>query len=103
MELGLSRRAEQNLSIRVEVDTNPPGGAGTDISIVRRFQLLRLQHHDKSSLFAGKIHAVLVREYTKGRDFYDLAWYLGSNDWPARKHGNALQCPCSDRLDTGRG
>jgi predicted nucleotidyltransferase component of viral defense system len=83
MELGLSRRAEQNLSIRLDVDINPPAGAGTDISIVRRFQLLRLQHRDKSSLFAGKIHAVLVREFTKGRDFYDLAWYLGSNDWPA--------------------
>ena len=33
-----------------------------------------------SSLFAGKMHAVLFRNWknrVKGRDFYDLLWYLG--------------------------
>jgi hypothetical protein len=25
---------------------------------------------------AGKIHALLMRPYTKGRDLYDLLWYL---------------------------
>ncbi len=81
-ELGLSGRKEQKLAIRLEVDTNPPAGAGTEITIVRKFQLLRLQHLDKSSLLAGKIHAVLVRGHTKGRDFYDLAWYLSNREWP---------------------
>lgn len=81
-ELGLPARATQNLSIRVEVDTNPPAGTETEITVVRKFQLLRLQHLDKPSLLAGKIHAVLIREYTKGRDFYDLAWYLGNRHWP---------------------
>ncbi len=80
--LGLSSRANQNLSIRVEIDTNPPAGAGTEITVVRKFQLLRLQHFDKSSLFAGKIHAVLERNHTKGRDLYDLAWYLADTEWP---------------------
>jgi len=28
------------------------------------------------SLFAGKLHAVLSRKYTKGRDFFDIGWYL---------------------------
>lgn len=82
-ELGLSTRAAQNLSIRVETDTNPPAGARTEISVVRKFQMLRLQHLDRSSLFAGKIHAVLERNYVKGRDFYDLAWYLSNRGWPA--------------------
>ena len=82
LELGLAARSTQNLSIRVEIDTNPPAGAGTEITVVRKFQLLRLQHLDKPSLLAGKIHAVLAREYTKGRDLYDLAWYLGNSDWP---------------------
>lgn len=35
-------------------------------------------HYDFSSLFAGKLHALLCREYTKGRDWYDLLWYLTS-------------------------
>ena len=36
-----------------------------------------------ASLFAGKLHAVLMRAYTKGRDLYDLAWYLSDPEWPA--------------------
>ena len=81
-ELGLSSRANQNISIRLEIDTNPPAGAETEVTVVRKFQLLRLQHLDKPSLFAGKIHAVLAREHTKGRDLYDLAWYLADQEWP---------------------
>ena len=30
---------------------------------------------DKPSLFAGKVHALLCREYIKGRDWYDFLWY----------------------------
>ena len=82
-ELALSRRKEQVLSIRIEVDTRPPDGAVLEVSTVRVFQLLRLQHHDRSSLLAGKVHAVLTREYAKGRDFYDLLWYLSGRGWPA--------------------
>ncbi len=81
-ELGLSPRATQILSIKVEVDTNPPEGADLEVSMVRRFILLRLQHHDRSSLLAGKLHAVLVRNHTKGRDYYDLMWYMTDPDWP---------------------
>lgn len=29
-----------------------------------------------STLFGGKVHAFLFRPYLKGRDLYDLAWYL---------------------------
>ncbi|HPO16178.1 MAG TPA: nucleotidyl transferase AbiEii/AbiGii toxin family protein [Candidatus Hydrogenedentes bacterium] len=29
----------------------------------------------KPSLFAGKVHALLCREYVKGRDWYDFIWY----------------------------
>jgi len=27
-------------------------------------------------LFAGKLHAILCHPYAKGRDWFDLAWYL---------------------------
>jgi len=40
--------------------------------MVRRHVLLQLHHHDRASLLAGKLHAVLQRPYTKGRDFFDL-------------------------------
>ncbi|HJX63253.1 MAG TPA: nucleotidyl transferase AbiEii/AbiGii toxin family protein [Polyangia bacterium] len=82
-ELGLSPHASQNLSIKVELDKNPPPGARIETSVVRRHVTLNLCHHDKASLFAGKLHAVLSRPWTKGRDVYDLVWYLADRTWPA--------------------
>jgi predicted nucleotidyltransferase component of viral defense system len=81
-ELGLSPQRTEVLAIKLEVDTNPPAGAGLAITIVRRHVTLRLQHHDRASLLAGKLHALLQREYVKGRDLYDLLWYLSDPTWP---------------------
>jgi predicted nucleotidyltransferase component of viral defense system len=81
-ELGFSAHESETLSIKVEVDTNPPLGANITSTIVRRHVTLNLRHHDKASLFAGKLHAVLVRRYVKGRDIYDLVWYLSDRTWP---------------------
>lgn len=80
--IGISPRRTEVLAVRVEVDTRPPAGGTTDVSLVRRHEVLRLFHHDRASLLAGKLHAVLQRPYTKGRDLYDLIWYLSDPDWP---------------------
>ena len=82
-ELGLSGHPEEALAVKLEVDTRPPAGAGLETTVVRRHVLLRLQHHDRASLLAGKLHAILQRPYPKGRDFYDLVWYLSDRTWPA--------------------
>jgi hypothetical protein len=82
-EFGFSGHRDAVLSVKVEVDTNPPIGAGTETRVIRRFALLNLCHYDKSSLLAGKINAILTRPYTKGRDVYDLIWYLSDPTWPA--------------------
>lgn len=81
-ELGLSPHFDEVLAVKIEVDTNPPAGAGLTTSIVRRHAILQLQHHDRASLLAGKLHALLQRPYTKGRDVYDLLWYLSDPAWP---------------------
>jgi predicted nucleotidyltransferase component of viral defense system len=81
-EIGMSPHASQVLSIKVEVDTRPPPGAVVATSIVRRHVTLNLCHYDKLSLLAGKLHAVLSRKWTKGRDIYDLVWYLSDRTWP---------------------
>jgi hypothetical protein len=39
-------------------------------------------HFDLDSLYALKLHACFYRKYTKGRDFYDLIWYLGKKAKP---------------------
>lgn len=82
-ELSLSGHREESLSVKLEVDTRPPVGAGIETTVVRRHVLLRLQHHDRASLLAGKLHAILQRPWPKGRDYYDLVWYLSDPAWPA--------------------
>ena len=82
-ELGLSPHESETLSIKVDLDTNPPSGADVASTIVRRHVPLHLRHHDRASLLAGKLNAVLTRRYTKGRDIHDLIWYLSDRAWPA--------------------
>jgi hypothetical protein len=81
-DLGLSPQRNETLAVKIEVDTNPPQGARIATTVVRRFVMLQLQHHDKASLLSGKLHAILQRAYTKGRDVYDLLWYLSDPAWP---------------------
>lgn len=93
-ELGLSPHRDEVLAVKIEVDTDPPTGAGLKTSIMRRYVILQLQHHNRASLLAGKLHAILQRPYTKGRDVYDLLWYLSDPEWPAPNLtllNNALQ------------
>jgi len=81
-ELGQPAERDETLRIKVEVNTRPPAGAGLEVTLIRRHGLLRLQHHDRSSLLSGKLHALLLRPYAKGRDLYDLLWYLSTPGWP---------------------
>jgi len=93
-ELGLSSHRDQVLAVKIEVDSRPPAGAGLATTVIRRHVTLQLQHHDRPSLLAGKLHAILQRPYVKGRDVYDLLWYLGDPNWPAPNLvllNNALQ------------
>lgn len=78
-EVDKSFRKGQKLAVKFDVDTNPPTGAGEALSPITGKHLYKVRHHDLPSLFAGKLHAVLLRAYTKGRDLYDFLWYMGQN------------------------
>lgn len=72
----------KNLKIKFEVDINPPSGATYE----DEYKLLPSPHqiklYDKGSLFAGKIHAILCRNWhnrTKGRDLYDYVFFLAND------------------------
>lgn len=67
----------QKLYIKFDVDANPPAGGEEEISPVSAGKLYKVRHYNLPSLFAGKLHAVLFRVYTKGRDLYDFLWYVG--------------------------
>lgn len=75
-DAGLSGLPDQKLAIKVEIDTHPPAGAHYERRLVTRHVPFLLQHYDLPSLLAGKLHAAITRKYAKGRDWYDLLWYL---------------------------
>lgn len=81
-KLGLSRLAAQNLSVKIEIDTNPPKGWKTALTPVTSSFVFAVKHFDLPSLYATKLHSCFFRKYTKGRDFYDLVWYLGKKVAP---------------------
>lgn len=68
--------------IKIEIDISPPMGSTfkeVGIEFPEKFKI-KIQDHNSS--FSGKLHAVLCREffygsnYIKGRDYFDLDWYL---------------------------
>ena len=81
-EYGVSPHKNETLSVKLDIDCNPPGGGDTEISVNRAPHMFYIQHFDLRSLFAGKLHALLFRTYTKGRDWYDLLWYLTNEKKP---------------------
>jgi predicted nucleotidyltransferase component of viral defense system len=91
-ELDLSGHVDEVLAIKIEVDTKPPLHAGLMTTPLNKYVPLHLQHHDPATLLAGKLCAVLQRNYTKGRDIYDLWWYLNQPEWPEPNLEYLNQC-----------
>lgn len=70
------------LKIKLELDINPPQGADYEVKYHLNPVPFSVRVFSESSLFAGKVHAVLWRKWesrVKGRDFYDYLWYLSRN------------------------
>jgi hypothetical protein len=72
----------EQLRVKLEVDTQPPGGATFEMKYQLRPVPYSVRLYSPSSLFAGKVHALLCRSWKgrgKGRDFYDYVWYLSQS------------------------
>ena len=82
-EVKLAAMSQQKLSIKLEVDTRPPAGAGTRNQVIERHRMFAVRCYDLPSLMAGKLHAVITRQYCKGRDWYDFVWYRAQRPQPA--------------------
>lgn len=65
----------RKIRIKLEVDTHPPEGARYNMPTLDFPFAAAVRVFDPPSLLAGKIHALLCRPYTKGRDWYDFIWY----------------------------
>ncbi len=81
-EFSLSPLKDQKLTVKLEIDTHPPAGGNQEIALVPEPISYTVSVYDLPSLFATKLHAIFFRGYTKGRDYYDLLWYLGKRVKP---------------------
>lgn len=66
----------QKIQIKLEIDIHPPLGSHFDVKFLDFPFPFSLTLQDFPSLFAGKCHALLCRDYIKGRDWYDFTWYV---------------------------
>lgn len=73
-----SRQTPRKLRIKLEVDSHPPSGANYESLSLAFPYPSSVTAFDLPSAFAGKMHALLCREYVKGRDWYDFTWYCGA-------------------------
>ena len=72
--------SNQKIKIKFEVDTDNPSGGTTEYKYKMLPAPYEVQVFDEATLFAGKIHAILCRNYknhVKGRDYYDYLFYIG--------------------------
>lgn len=84
-EIGLSPRPSEKLHVKVEMSTMVKQAKIEKTPVVRHGQAMVITHFDQPSLMAGKMIACIERMWRKGRtrgteikgrDFYDLIWYM---------------------------
>jgi len=68
----------QTIKIKLEIDVNPPSGFLTETRYLLKPVPFAVRVFTRPDLFAGKMHAVLCRQWksrVKGRDWYDFVWF----------------------------
>ncbi|RZJ86860.1 MAG: nucleotidyl transferase AbiEii/AbiGii toxin family protein, partial [Chryseobacterium sp.] len=68
-----------SIKIKIEVDKNPPLGFSTEEKLLLQPFSFYVKCLSLPDLFAGKMHDLLFRKWgtnVKGRDWYDMEWYI---------------------------
>jgi len=74
-------QTEKTPKIKIEVDYLPPLEFETEVSILKGNEPAAVRTFTLPSLFAGKMHALIYRQWknrVKGRDWYDFEWYVNN-------------------------
>ncbi|MBF0431389.1 MAG: nucleotidyl transferase AbiEii/AbiGii toxin family protein [Fibrobacteria bacterium] len=94
VEFPFAINQKRKIKIKLEIDSNPPLGSSYDTHYLSFPTIAAITTQKMESSFASKSHALLCRQYVKGRDWYDFVWYVTKKqniDFPLLK--NALfQC-----------
>ncbi len=70
---------KSQIKIKIEIDTHPPLKFTTENLLLLRPYSFYVRCLSLPDLFAGKMHALLYRKWknrVKGRDWYDMEWYI---------------------------
>lgn len=70
---------QSRLKVKIEVDVEPPPGFATESKLLVKPVSRWIRAYSPGDLFAGKVSAALFRAWrtrVKGRDWYDLEWYV---------------------------
>ena len=78
-ELAPLLHKDENIKVKFEVDLNPAIGFNVESKWIDMPEFANIIVLDEPSLFAGKLHAIICRNYkntVKGRDYYDFLFYI---------------------------
>lgn len=80
-EFGLGASKDEKVLIKFEIDFNPFKNIQTETKFADSFnERFPMLVNTLETLFAQKVIALIFRPYQKGRDFYDLVWFLSQKN-----------------------
>jgi len=82
LNLPFERHRPRKIRIKLEIDINPPPGSTFTTNYITFPVTAAMTTQSLESGFALKLHALLCRPYVKGRDWYDLVWYVARKTRP---------------------
>lgn len=80
-EFGFNVHRDEKVLVKFEIDFNPYKSIHTEVKFSDSFnERFPIFANDIETLFAQKVLAIIFRPYQKGRDFYDLVWFLSQKN-----------------------
>jgi len=80
-EFGFDVQKDEKILVKFEIDFNPSAHINIENKFADSFnERFPMLVNSLETLFAQKILAIIFRPYQKGRDFYDLVWFLSQKN-----------------------
>lgn len=93
---------QKQIKVKIEVDIDPPPDFSTDMKLMTRPVSRWIRAYSIGDLYAGKVSAALFRAWrsrVKGRDWYDLEWYVRNGFVCNLKHLSARGRESNSNVD----
>ena len=93
---------QKQIKVKIEVDIDPPPDFSTEMKLMTRPVSRWIRAYSIGDLYAGKDSAALFRAWrsrVKGRDWYDLEWYVRNGFVCNLKHLSARGLESNSNVD----